>query len=85
MQIDIPRDAELQLRALATAAGFGEDVRGFVMHRCLEAAEAHVGSEGTMLPRDKWKAEFEALVASFPKRDTRMDDSRESIYRGRGE
>jgi hypothetical protein len=38
-----------------------------------------------MLPRETWKAEFEALLASVPNRDTRLDDSRESIYRGCGE
>ena len=89
MQIEIPDDATARLKALAVAAGFGENVQQYVLHRSLEPQLAEVSQQdekaGVMLPRDTWKAEFDALVGGFPKRDTHLDDSRESIYRGRGE
>ncbi|MBX9579623.1 MAG: hypothetical protein K2X87_04880 [Gemmataceae bacterium] len=34
---------------------------------------------------DRWSAELRAWVASHPKRDIAMDDSREGIYEGCGE
>jgi predicted DNA-binding antitoxin AbrB/MazE fold protein len=34
---------------------------------------------------DEWIARWRAMVASIPRPDTPMDDSRESIYAGRGE
>jgi hypothetical protein len=84
VQIEIPRNVELRLKKLAAAAGFGDDVQRYMLHCSLDAGE-EPASAGAMLPRDTWKAEFDALLATLPKRDTHLDDSRESIYRGRGE
>ena len=84
MQIEIPSEAESRLKELAVAAGFGDDVQGYVLHCSLDVS-ADGATAGAVLPREKWKTEFDALLASLPKRDTHMDDSRESIYRGQGE
>jgi len=44
---------------------------------------------GAVLPRDlpyeEWVKWFRAWVDSHPKRDIEIDDSRETIYAGRGE
>lgn len=43
-------------------------------------------ANGPVLPPDQWRVRFEAHLASTPTTDTNfVDDSRESIYEGRGE
>jgi len=42
--------------------------------------------DGAVLPLAQWKSRFEAHLASTPATDAAtVDDSRESIYEGRGE
>lgn len=42
-------------------------------------------SNGRILPPDEWIIEFTAWARSHRPRDSKLDDSRESIYEGRGE
>jgi predicted DNA-binding protein len=55
----------------------------------LEALEEKLSIEeppAATLPPDEWRARFNALLASLPRTEaTFVDDSRESIYDGRGE
>ena len=47
-----------------------------------ESAAARPAGE---LPPDEWIARFRAWAESHPKREVIIDDSRETIYGGRGE
>ena len=79
--LHLPAPLEAKLREQAKAAGKPlEDV-------VLEALqEKLIPDEEGRLPRDKWHARFEAFLALLPRTDaTFVDDSRESIYEGRGE
>jgi hypothetical protein len=55
----------------------------------LEALEDKLTStenSSVMLPREQWHAKFKEMLANVPRSDaTFVDDSRESIYEGRGE
>lgn len=96
MDIQLPPDLESHLSQLAAS---GTDVQVFVAQSIREgilrngtqqhtldepATEAEVPSDDNMSEAD-WQAGFKDWVESFPKRKTMMDDSRESIYEGRGE
>ena len=80
MQIEIPEADLPQLMALAEAAGFGDDVQNYILHRSLAEEQNGPSSNApkqpdVMLPRDKWKAEFDALLAGIPRRNTTLYDS----------
>ena len=46
---------------------------------------APTASQNSKLSPEEWVKEFREWVASHPKVDVVVDDSRESIYEGRGE
>lgn len=87
LHIPLSDESEARLRALAEAAG--QDVSRLVA----EAIEEKLtllddeAREATPRPRtpEQWVAELRAWAASHPRRDYIADDSRESIYDGRGE
>ncbi len=43
------------------------------------------GDQSSTMPANDWAVRLQAWVDSHPKRDIDIDDSRESIYAGRGE
>ena len=54
----------------------------------LEALDEKLSDQESLPPlaHDAWLKEFRAFLASLPSRDSvTLDDSRESIYQGRGE
>jgi hypothetical protein len=81
LTLSLPPDTEAQLRQRAAAAG--KDITTFVR----EAVEEKLAVPATMAARtpQQWKAEFNAWVAGQKPLPHVADDSRESIYAGRGE
>jgi len=85
MELHLPPDVESILREQAAAAGMNTEQFAVVaLQHGLEGSEQ--AASGAMLPHDKWKKTFEALVASFPERNgsSRVDCDRDSIYGDRG-
>ena len=83
LTLSLPPDLEARLRERAAASG--KDIEGFVREAVEEkllAAES-TGPEGKT--REQWAAEFKAWIESHKPVTHFVDDSRESIYAGRGE
>jgi hypothetical protein len=85
--LSLSPEKEAELRARASAAG--KDVSEYaveILEEELAIAEAvslpHPLSSSTP---DPWLEEFRAWVAGHPEFEQLADDSRESIYAGRGE
>ncbi len=86
LRLDLSSEAEAQLRYRAAVAG--KDVDRFV----LEAVEQKLAETSIplkpapqTLSAAEWTASLKAWAASHPHLDYIADDSRESIYAGRGE
>ena len=84
LSIPLPPETETKLRERAAASG--KDLTMLV----LEAVEAITGEtngdtapNGSM-PPNQWSAEWRAWAAGHQTLDHVVDDSRESIYAGRG-
>ena len=73
MHLEIPKDVEASIHAKARAAGF-RTVEEYVLDL--------VGHEEASpdAPRELWLRNFDALVERQKSRNSRFDDSRESIY-----
>jgi hypothetical protein len=78
--IDFPPEIEQGLRARAVAQGQSveEYVRGLVV-------AASAGPAPQPLPPDQWIASWRAWAAGHHRLPVVVDDSRDSIYAGRGE
>jgi hypothetical protein len=85
MDLHLPPEIELSLRQHAAIAGM--DVEQFAIKAIQSgiASSEMADDDVQPLPKSTWSAEFNAWLASIPKRKTHMDDSRESIYQDRGE
>jgi predicted transcriptional regulator len=86
MTITVSLSPETGSKLHERAAATGKDVPTLIR----EAVEAKLASEGeasapSEMPYDRWKAAFDQWVASHQPVDHFVDDSRESIYDGRGE
>lgn len=83
LTLSLPPHLEARLRERAAASG--KDVEGFVREAVEEKllASEPTGPEGKT--REQWAAEFKAWVESHKPVTHFVDDSRESIYAGRGE
>lgn len=83
LTLSLPPHLETRLRERAAASG--KDVEAFV----LEMVEEKLTDNPTTGPGDKspeqWSAELHAWAASHKPVTHFVDDSRESIYAGRGE
>jgi hypothetical protein len=82
LNISLTPEAEAKLRRQAAAAG--KDVAAFVLDAVQEKL-ASVSPSNESATHDEWSARFHAWAESFPARSGLADDSRESIYAGRGE
>lgn len=80
LTLSISPEAEASLKAKAAAAGV--DVSTYAATVFEQAIAAQPLGE---LPYDQWVAEFNRWVASHKSVGHFVDDSRESIYAGRGE
>ena len=79
LQISLSPEAESKLREQAEAAG--KDLATFVR----EAVEDLADRGNGVLPPAKWSDAWHAWAASHKRVDHVVDDSRDSIYAGRGE
>ena len=78
--ITISAEAERRLREQASAAG--KDLPTFVQETLEKLAPAP--ANGSKTPQ-QWSAESHAWASNHPTLNYIVDDSRESIYAGRGE
>lgn len=87
LKIPLGPTTEAELRKRAAAAGKKpEDFVVEVIEEELAINEPAPSLEpASPDKRDAWLAEFHAWVASHPRLDHFVDDSRDSIYSGRGE
>jgi plasmid stability protein len=86
VSLNLPPQTESELRR--RAAQEGKDVESFIR----EAVEARLAGSAIPAPRDprpltpaEWIRELREWAASHPTTTHFVDDSRESIYEGRGE
>lgn len=80
LNVTISPEAERRLREQASAAG--KDLPSFVQETLEKLAPPPTNGGTTWAD---WSAEWHAWAASHPKLGYIADDSRESIYAGRGE
>ena len=83
-QLNLPQDVQAKLEQQAAAAGMKPEELASRMIE-VEVASGREEQQAAELDNDEWKRRLEKWLASFPNRKTTLDDSRESIYRGRGE
>lgn len=87
MTLHIPLSPEIEAKLRKHAAASGKDPTMLV----LEAVEVITGringgtEANSSLSPDQWSAEWHAWAAGHKSLDHVVDDSRESIYAGRGE
>jgi hypothetical protein len=83
LTLSFPPETEARLRERAAASG--EDVETIVRRAVEEKlALPHVARQAE-LTHEQWSAALRAWAASHPPVTHFVDDSRESIYAGRGE
>jgi hypothetical protein len=92
MSVTIHLAPEIERRLREKAALNGQSLEDYLRRLAEESARpesspGELPAEGSPRPlsAEEWVAEFRAWAASHPTRTTVADDSRESIYAGRGE
>jgi hypothetical protein len=65
--------------------GVVQDIQKVVSDIRQNLAQGRIASTADALSPTEWVDRFRAWTESHPKRDLVVDDSRESIYAGRGE
>jgi hypothetical protein len=83
LTLSFPPETEAKLRERAAASG--KDVETIVREAVDEKLAAGADTTGAAKSAEEWVAEFMAWVESHPPVTHFVDDSRESIYAGRGE
>lgn len=83
MTLQIPLSPETEARLRERAAAAGKDLTTFVLDAVEEIAAADDGAGE--LSATEWSQQWHAWAASHRTLDRPADDSRESIYAGRGE
>ena len=80
LTLKLSPETEKKLREKAARAGQ-------TLEACLEqlAAESSAGGSAATLSAKEWAVQFRAWIESHKSLATAADDSRESIYEGRGE
>ncbi len=88
MTLQVPLDEQSENRLREYAAATGKDVSSLVAEAIAEKLailETEAGEQNRPRTTDQWIAELRAWAANHPRLDYVADDSRESIYSGRGE
>jgi len=83
MSITLQFNNEIEQKLQEAAALHGLTVEAYVQ-RLVEQSVA-VSQPAHTMPLEEWQAEFRAWIASHKPLPHEADDSRESIYAGRGE
>jgi uncharacterized protein (DUF1778 family) len=82
--IDLPISVETEQKLKQHAQAAGQDVTSFVLE-ALEEKLASASAKENNLTREQRLALFQEWASSQKSQLTEVDDSRESIYEGRGE
>ena len=83
IQVDFPADIEQTLQQLALASGV--DVATIVRTVVTEKLEEELKPAESESTHESFKSRLQAIVDLHPASTGHVDDSRESIYAGRGE
>jgi hypothetical protein len=84
LQLTLSPETEVQLRQQAALSG--QDIDAFVLQAVTEKlAEAESQLIRPAMQGDDWAKKLQAIIALHPVVSHFVDDSRESIYAGRGE
>ena len=84
LELQFSPDLEIQLRAQAAAAG--QDVSAFVLQAVAEKLiDSAPSNSSAVQKKDNWREQLDAFINLHPVVMHFVDDSRESIYAGRGE
>jgi uncharacterized protein (DUF1778 family) len=84
LELQLTSDIEAKLRKQAAATG--QEVAEFVLQAVTEKlAETDSQPSGTSLKDEEWQEKLRAFIDLHPVVTHFVDDSRESIYAGRGE
>jgi hypothetical protein len=84
LNIEFPADIENVLRSRAAAAG--TDLTSFVRQVVTESiVDPELPSPEKSSSHEEFMAKIRGIIALHPVSHGKMDDSRESIYAGRGE
>lgn len=85
MTVTIELTSEIEAALRRRAAASGEDLQTYlqqlVTHILIEETEVKVPRRSAV----EFEQRLNALIAALPQADHPIDDSRESIYEGRGE
>jgi hypothetical protein len=84
MNLTLHLSAELEAKLREQAKAKGKPPEELALE-ALQDKLASCDDSSVMLPRNVWKREFEALLASMPDGSIDADLSRASVYEGRGE
>jgi hypothetical protein len=84
--VTVELSAETEQKLRDQAAQNGQTIEAFLRQLAEQAATVKlVGPPSNRMTPEQWSAEFRAWVASHKPTPGRLDDSRETIYEGRGE
>lgn len=83
IDLELPAEVEAILRRRATAAGI--DLETFVRQVVIDSLVKDSSRPAAQASAAKFERRLEAWTALHPVLDHAIDDSRESIYEGRGE
>jgi hypothetical protein len=83
LELPLAPDVEAALREQAAKLGIG--VEAFVMEALAERLAIDATTPKLQARRAAWKDRLHACIALHPAAPQDVDDSRESIYSGRGE
>ncbi len=83
VQLNLPPDVEEQLKLRAAAQG--RDVSAIVLDLVTNQLANEESTSDRRLSSEEFKQRLHAMANRFPGFGANIDDSRESIYAGRGE
>lgn len=84
LELQLPSETEAKIREHAAASG--QDVATFVLQAVVEKlADADSRRSGPSQSNKDWAEQLRAIIDLHPVVTHFVDDSRESIYAGRGE
>lgn len=85
MNVSIHFPAEIETTLLRKAAADGKDVETIVREFVTDRLAEESPLPAKVAPHDEFMAKLHGIIALHPVSNGQVDDSRESIYAGRGE
>jgi hypothetical protein len=81
--LHVPPNLEVTLKAQASAAG--KDLAAFVVETLQQALAPEASGVAVTESHEQFRTKLQQIIDLHPRGNSAMDDSRESIYAGRGE